>query len=95
MTSLVFKFPQPAELDITLVIVSFNTREILLRCLGSIIKHTQEVSYEVIIVDNASEDGTVEAVIELFPEVEVIAMKIIVVFPLPIIRGLLHQKVGE
>ena len=66
MTSSIFKFPQPAELDITLVIVSFNTREILLRCLGSIKKYTQEISYEVILIDNASEDGTVEAVVELF-----------------------------
>ena len=75
MTSSIFKFPQPAELDITLVIVSFNTREILLRCLGSIKKYTQEISYEVILVDNASEDGTIEAVVELFPEINVISNK--------------------
>jgi GT2 family glycosyltransferase len=75
MTSIVFEFPKPAVLDITLVVVSFNTREILLRCLGAIKKHTQEISYEVIIIDNASEDGTVEALVELFPEVEVIANK--------------------
>ena len=68
-----FKFPQPAELDITIVIVIFNTREILIRCLESIKKHTQEISYEVIVVDNASEDGTVEAVTERFRNVEVIA----------------------
>jgi GT2 family glycosyltransferase len=73
MTSPVFKFSKPVEIDITLVIVSFNTREILLRCLGSIKKHTKEISYEVILVDNASEDGTVEAVVELYPEVQVIA----------------------
>jgi O-antigen biosynthesis protein len=73
MTSPVFKFPKSVEIDITLVVVSFNTREILLRCLGSIKKYTQEISYEVILVDNASEDGTVEAVVELFPEVQVIA----------------------
>ena len=67
-----FKFPQPAELDITIVIVSFNTRGILIRCLESIKKHTQEISYEVIVVDNASEDGTVLAAIERFPEMTVI-----------------------
>jgi GT2 family glycosyltransferase len=75
MTSPIFKFTQPVELDITLVIVSFNTREILLRCLDSIKKYTQEISYEVILVDNASEDGTVEAVVELFPEINVISNK--------------------
>jgi GT2 family glycosyltransferase len=75
MTSAIFKFQQPAELDITFVIVSFNTREILLRCLGSIKKYTQEISYEVILVDNASEDRTVDAVAELFPEINIISNK--------------------
>ena len=68
----VFKFPQPAELDLTIVIVSFNTREILLRCLKSIKKHTQDIYYEVIVVDNASEDKTIDAVVNQFPEVQVI-----------------------
>jgi O-antigen biosynthesis protein len=75
MTSPIFKFPQPVELDITLVIVSFNTREILLRCLGSIKKYTHKISFEVILVDNASEDRTVEAVVELFPDINVISNK--------------------
>ena len=73
MNSPAFNFPKPAELDMSLVIVSFNTRDILLRCLGSIKKHTQDISYEVIVVDNASEDGTVNAIVELFSDVEVIA----------------------
>ena len=67
-----FKFSQSAELDISIIIVSFNTREILLRCLESIQKQTGQISYEVIVVDNASEDGTVEAVTERFRNVEVI-----------------------
>ena len=73
MTISEFKFSQSAELDISIIIVSFNTREILLRCLGSIQKQTGQISYEVIVVDNASEDGTVEAVTERFRNVEVIA----------------------
>jgi len=70
-----FKFSQPAKLDISIIIVSFNTREILMCCLESIKKHTEGVSYEVIVVDNASEDNTVEAVSKKFHNVSVIANK--------------------
>jgi GT2 family glycosyltransferase len=92
MTSPIFKFPQPAELDITLVIVSFNTHEILLRCLASIKKYTQEISYEVILVDNASEDGTVEAVVELFPEIKVISNKDNLGFSAANNQGIIESK---
>ena len=75
MASPEFKFSQPAVIDISIVIVSFNTREILLRCLSSVQKHTKEISYEVIVIDNASEDGTVEVVTEKFHGVKIIANK--------------------
>ncbi len=68
-------FSQPAEFDVSIIIVSFNTREILLRCLESIKKQTNGISYEVIVVDNASEDNTVNAVTEKFTNINVIANK--------------------
>jgi N-acetylglucosaminyl-diphospho-decaprenol L-rhamnosyltransferase len=45
------------------IIVSWNTRELLLRCLHSIRKeqHRSGLRIEIIVVDNASSDGTVEA----------------------------------
>ena len=70
-----FKFSRPAELDVSIIIVSFNTREILLRCLESIKKQTRGISYEVIVVDNASEDKTVETVAKKFRDIDVIANK--------------------
>ena len=59
----------------SIIIVSFNTREILLRCLESIKKQTRGISYEVIVVDNASEDKTVETVAEKFRDIDVTANK--------------------
>ena len=50
-----------AEIDLSIVIVSFNTRERTLECLGSLEVAKLELSYEVILVDNASRDGTVQA----------------------------------
>ncbi len=52
-------------MDISIVIVSFNTKKILLDCLDSIKKQTRGLKYEIILVDNASEDGSVEAVRKL------------------------------
>lgn len=48
--------------DISIVIVSFNTRQLLNKCLDSIVRHIKEINYEIIVVDNASSDGSVEAV---------------------------------
>ena len=75
MTSPEFKFSQPAVIDISIVIVSFNTCEVLLRCLSSVQKYTEEISYEIIVVDNASEDRTVEVVAKKFHDVKIIANK--------------------
>jgi len=60
--------------DISILIVSWNVRELLLACLAALPEAVGDsFSYEVIVVDNASQDGTVAAVREQFPEVQVIA----------------------
>ena len=46
--------------------MNWNTRDLLVKCLNSITKHQPDFEYEVIIVDNASKDGTVETVASLF-----------------------------
>ena len=55
-----------------MVIVNWNTREMLLDAIDSLKKTTHGTTYEVIVVDNASADGSVEAVTELHPDVKVI-----------------------
>jgi len=58
---------------IAVVIVSWNTRELLEACLGSIEASEQFERLEVVVVDNASTDGSVEMVGARFPSVRVIA----------------------
>ncbi|MFP5222106.1 MAG: glycosyltransferase family 2 protein [Acidobacteriota bacterium] len=58
---------------LTVVVVSYNCRDVLLDCLESIRRSRQTVSYEVHVVDNASTDGTVEAVTRLHPWVKLTA----------------------
>lgn len=55
------------------VIVSYRCRELLRRCLGSLFEHAPEGGLQVVVVDNASGDGTVELVREDFAQVDLVA----------------------
>ena len=57
---------------LTVIIVSYNTREMTLACLRSLRDETR-VSHEVIVVDNASTDGSAEAIAAEFPETALMA----------------------
>lgn len=60
-------------LDISIIIVSWNTREITKNCLQSIREQTSGISYEVIVIDNNSADGSQEMIAREFPEAVLIA----------------------
>jgi GT2 family glycosyltransferase len=57
--------------DITVIIVNWNTREMLKNCLESVMLHSRE-HVKIIVVDNASMDGSRDMVETLFPEVRLI-----------------------
>jgi GT2 family glycosyltransferase len=60
--------------DLSIIIVNWNTRDHLRACLQSIYAHPpSKYTFEVIVVDNASADGSVDMVRREFPEVRVIA----------------------
>lgn len=61
-------------MEITILIVSYKTRLLLGHCLRGIYEHPPKVSFEVIVVDNGSADGTVEMIKEKFPKVRLIAL---------------------
>ena len=56
----------------SVVVVSYNTRDMTLRCLRTLFETTRELSLEVWVVDNGSKDGSVEAIGREFPDVFVI-----------------------
>lgn len=57
------------SVDISVVIVNWNTRELLLDCVASLIEQTRASTLEIIVVDNDSRDGSMEALAERFPQV--------------------------
>jgi GT2 family glycosyltransferase len=59
--------------DVAVVIVSWNTRDILRGCLRSVFEQTHHVSFQVFVIDNNSHDGSADMVRADFPEVTLIA----------------------
>jgi GT2 family glycosyltransferase len=59
--------------DVAVLIVSYNTERELVRCLESLRAQRRSVTQQVVVVDNASSDGSVAAVRERFGEVELVA----------------------
>ena len=58
--------------DISFIIVNWNTRDILIDCLNSIYKTVTDIDQEIYVVDNNSTDGSQEAVKNGFPDVKLI-----------------------
>ncbi len=58
--------------DLTISVVSYNTKELTRRCLQAVRDKTQDIRYQVIVVDNESKDGTPEMIEAEFPEVTLI-----------------------
>lgn len=64
------------KLDLSYCVVNNDGREYLLDCLAAIESfHPDSLSHEVLVLDNASSDGSVAAVREKFPDAEVIALE--------------------
>jgi GT2 family glycosyltransferase len=61
-----------AVVDLSIIIVNWNTRQLLGQCLSSLSQSSNGMQLEVIVVDNNSKDDSVEYVAQHFPDVQII-----------------------
>ncbi|MBI2637251.1 MAG: glycosyltransferase family 2 protein [Parcubacteria group bacterium] len=63
-------------MDISVVILNYNTKDFLLPCIKGMVNTTRDLDYEIIVVDNASTDGSVayvkEKILPRFPQVKLL-----------------------
>ncbi len=59
-------------MDVSIIIVNWNTRQILRNCLESVYEQTGGLSFEVIVIDNNSADGSCRMIRRYFPDVVLI-----------------------
>lgn len=59
---------QADAMDVSIIMCSFNTRNITLEAIAAVYQHTVNVDFELIIIDNASSDGSAQAIRQAYPE---------------------------
>ena len=63
---------ESCEFTVSVIIVSWNAREYLMRCLASLSADEDRLAMEIIVVDNASSDGSADEVAARYPDVRLI-----------------------
>jgi|WetSurMetagenome_2_1015567.scaffolds.fasta_scaffold220734_2 GT2 family glycosyltransferase len=57
-------------MDISVIIVNYNTTSHLKKCLDSIIKNIKNSTYEILVVDNCSTDRSIESFLDFYPNIK-------------------------
>ncbi len=59
-------------MQLSILVVSYNTRELTLACIESVLRSARSNDFEIIVVDNYSHDGSADAIATRFPRVHLI-----------------------
>lgn len=65
--------PDAPAPEVSVIVVSYNTAELTLACLDSVYRETPELSFELIVWDNASPDGSADEIARRFPRARLVA----------------------
>lgn len=61
-----------SSLDLSIIIVNWNSKDFLKKCIATILNNTQSIEFEIIVIDNASFDGCCEMLSQYYPKVRFI-----------------------
>lgn len=61
-------------MDVSILIVNYNTSALTRQTLRSVLEHTRDMEFEVILIDNASTDGSADDIAGEFPSVRILAL---------------------
>lgn len=62
-------------MQLSIIIINYNTFQLTCNCIDSVIKFTQDIDYEIILVDNASNECDPALFLDKFPTIKLIASK--------------------
>jgi GT2 family glycosyltransferase len=62
-------------MELSIIIVSYNTKNMTIECIQSVIQQTKGINYEIIVLDNNSDDGSAIEIENKFPKIKLIKSK--------------------
>lgn len=62
--------------DVSIIFVNYKTKDLTINAINSVIEKTEGINYEIFVVDNASNDGSIEAIENQFPNINIIKSEI-------------------
>lgn len=62
-------------MDLSVIIVNYNVTEDVIQCIDSLHKNISNIQFEIIVIDNNSNDRSIESITNLYPGVKLICLK--------------------
>lgn len=59
-------------MDVSIILVNYKTKDLTINCIESIYEKTKDLNFEIFVVDNNSDDGSIEAIEEKFSDIKII-----------------------
>lgn len=59
-------------MDVSIIFVNYKTRDLTINAIKSVFEKTQGINFEIFVVDNNSQDGSIEAIEKEFPNINII-----------------------